>query len=74
MAIDYKDIPIEECARNADKLIRAGAVIFQKFTCENCGQRLTMTEPNTFFRYGTCDQCGHKTEIKKCGYAMMVWL
>jgi NAD-dependent SIR2 family protein deacetylase len=62
-----EDLPLTEAADMANALIEQGHTIFQKFTCEECGQRLTMDKPNTFYRTGSCDQCGHVTTIKYCG-------
>jgi hypothetical protein len=69
----YNDYPIEQCAEKAEQYIRNGARIYQKFTCEKCGQRLTMDEPNVFYETGDCDQCGHVTDIRKngCNYMMV---
>ena len=62
-----EDLPLVECAEMAAAMIEQGATIYQKFTCECCGQRLTMDVPNTFYRTGTCDKCGKTTTIKFCG-------
>lgn len=53
---------------SAAERIAAGATVFQKFTCGNCGNRLTMDVPNTFFMRGTCDKCGHETDIEAQGH------
>ena len=47
---------------------------FQKFTCEKCGNRLMMSEPNKFYRAGDCDKCHHVTDIEKrgCNYMMLM--
>jgi hypothetical protein len=66
-----KDFPFEEARAGADKWINDGFDVYQKFTCEKCGQRLTMDVPNAFFTSGDCDKCGHVTDIAKrgCNYA-----
>jgi len=69
--IDYKDLPVEEALLIADRLVAQGAIIFFKYTCENCGRRLMCSVPNTFFKRGRCEHCGHITEIKKCGFVIM---
>jgi hypothetical protein len=74
MAKDYGDLPFEEAYRRAKYWISQGCIIFQKFTCEKCGQRLTMEMPNVFYRAGSCDKCGHITQIDKCGFIVMVLL
>ena len=63
-----EDLPLNECAQLAEEFIAKGFMIFQKFTCEQCGSRLFMEEPNTFYKTGECDRCGHITEIKYCGF------
>ena len=62
------DYPIEECRVTADKAIENGYTIYQRFSCEQCGQRLTMDVPNVFFTSGGCDKCGHTTAITHCNY------
>jgi hypothetical protein len=68
-----KDYPLQECAEAAAKYIEHGGTVFQKFTCEKCGQRLRIDEPNKFFPSGSCDFCGHVTNIEKrgCNYALI---
>lgn len=68
----YHDLPVEEAARRAQKLIDTGYIVFFKFTCEKCGARLTFDRPNTIYEKGLCDQCGHITPIKKVGYTLMI--
>ena len=45
-----------------------GAKVFFKFTCENCGERVTFSEPNILYESGECCKCGHITEVKAGGY------
>lgn len=66
------DYPFYECAATAEKLIEKGAEIYQKFSCEKCGQRLTIEEPNRFYMTGDCDKCGHVTNIVERGCNYMV--
>lgn len=69
------DYPLEQCAAAADKLISEGkgkVEIFQKFTCEKCGARNTMSTPNVFYKSGKCEDCGHETDIVKAGCNYMV--
>lgn len=70
--IQYNDYPIEECVATADKYIAKGMFAYQKFTCDHCGSRQTMGEPNTFFTSGTCEACGKTTDLKKkgCNYLL----
>lgn len=67
----YHDLPIKEAVERAKLWIEKKFLVFQKFTCENCGNRLTIEEPNKFFEFGTCDKCGHTTKIEKCGFSIM---
>lgn len=69
----YNDYPIAECAKEADKIIAMGGKVYQKFTCEACGQRLTVDTPNVFYLTGSCDQCGHITDltVKGCNYLIV---
>lgn len=64
------DLPFYEAAAAAYTLKEKGITIYQKFTCDGCGQRLTVDVPNQFFKYGTCDKCPVTTNIeaKGCGY------
>lgn len=64
----YNDIPLEKAVEKASVWISKGFTVFQKFTCENCGNRLTIEEANKFFTSGSCDKCGHVTQIEKCGF------
>jgi hypothetical protein len=59
--------PFEEVLASANEVIERGGTVYQKFSCSNCGQRLTMDVPNTFYPEGNCDQCGHVTNIRETG-------
>jgi hypothetical protein len=63
----YRDYPLEEIGDACMEHIKNGATIYQKFTCADCGARLMMDIPNTLFTEGTCDKCGHTTNIRKTG-------
>jgi predicted RNA-binding Zn-ribbon protein involved in translation (DUF1610 family) len=67
-----EDFPFDEIAATMPKRIKAGYDFYQKFTCSACGQRLTMPEKNQLFEKGTCDKCGHITDIKAqgCNYLL----
>jgi hypothetical protein len=62
-----KDFPFYEIAAAVKKHAAAGDECYQKFTCAKCGQRLTMDIPNIIYETGTCDRCGHLTDIKSQG-------
>lgn len=68
--VDIKDYPLQECAEEADALIAAGGTIYQKWTCAHCGARQTMTEPNTLYTSGKCEECNEITQIKECNYLL----
>jgi hypothetical protein len=66
------DIPFDEAVILAQDLIAAGAVVFQKFTCENCDSRQTIDVPNTFYIRAQCEECNHVTDLKVNGCGHMV--
>jgi hypothetical protein len=60
-------------ADEVERAISLGATCFQKFTCEACLARETMTEPNVLYKTGRCDECGHVTDLeqKGCGFMLV---
>lgn len=64
------DKPVEEIARQADVQIQLGFTIWQKWTCQHCGSRQTMAEPNLLFRSGNCQECGKTSTIEVCGFML----
>jgi hypothetical protein len=66
------DRPFNECVKLAIPFIKRGATIYQKFTCQHCGARQTMTEPNKFFISGRCEECGGMTDIEARGCDFMM--
>lgn len=69
---EYINGPFYEVAEAAEKVAAAGGLTFQKFSCTKCSARLTMSEPNKFYKQGTCDQCGALTDIEADGCNFMV--
>jgi hypothetical protein len=66
--------PLETVAASAKTVADSGGWVYQKFTCEACGNRLTIDVKNTFYTKGSCDQCGHITDITKTGCNFLaVW-
>lgn len=61
------DFPWDQVIEDATKLIKMGVIVFQKFTCQHCGARQTMEEPNTFYAEGICEECKGVTNIKEKG-------
>lgn len=54
--------------RNAKGLAR----VYFNFTCRHCGQRCTLSEPNTLYESGECFKCGKETIIEKAGFMLML--
>jgi predicted RNA-binding Zn-ribbon protein involved in translation (DUF1610 family) len=68
------DHPLEEVVKEAERVASQGGQVYQKFTCANCGARLTIGEVNKFYTEGSCDQCGHVTNLREAGCNMLVIL
>lgn len=66
------DYPLQECADAAEKLIDKGWLVFQKWTCDKCGDRVTANTPNTFTTLGHHEACGFITDITKTGCNYMI--
>ena len=66
--------PLPAVQAKMDQWIAKGAECYQKFTCSQCGERLTMDVPNVLYTEGTCDKCGGLTNIEQdgCNF-MLVW-
>lgn len=72
--LTYSNYTIRECAEAVEPLIKSGKVtVYQKWTCEKCWSRQTMSEANKFFTSGTCENCGHVTDIERdgCNYLLI---
>lgn len=72
------DLPREELVKAAEKAlgpggIYEGATLCFKFTCEHCGERCILDEPNKLYEYGECCTCGKKTKIEYGGF-MVHWV
>lgn len=67
------DGPFYEIVDEVEMMVELGATCFQKFTCLACRARETMTEPNTFYKTGKCDECGYITnlEVEGCGFMLV---
>lgn len=65
---EIKDVPFNECHRQALDYINKGWDIWQKFTCNHCGARQTMEKPNLFYIAGKCEECGRISSINDCGF------
>ncbi len=67
-----KIYPFYEVASSAETVTTMGAIVHQQFLCAGCGVKQTMAEPNKFYMTGTCEECGHTTDIEKDGCNYMV--
>lgn len=76
MAIDMSknNFPFYDAVQKAAEWLQKGATFHQKFTCENCGSRQTMSTPNKMYTTGQCEECGHVTDITKWGCNFMLVL
>ena len=71
--VEYNDYPLSEILEAVNELrARGGVTCYQKFTCDKCGERQTIDEPDTFYAKGKCEECGHITDIEKKGCNYMV--
>lgn len=71
----YKELPRGELMEHANRtLIEFGdlAEVFFKYTCEGCGERCMLSEPNILYEKGECHKCGHVTPITKGGYTLVM--
>jgi formylmethanofuran dehydrogenase subunit E len=72
----HHDLPRKELLAAAEeamqKFIDQEPEIHFKFTCEECGERCMLSQKNMLYEKGECHKCGHETEIKKGGFALML--
>jgi hypothetical protein len=63
------DHPFYEVYENVNDILEKnpGAEVFFKFTCENCMTRQTFDIPNTLYKEGKCEECGHVTNLERRG-------
>lgn len=68
------DYPFYEICNSVQEQIILGHECYQKFTCAKCGNRLTIEIPNVMYASGSCDKCGHITNIEKqgCNYCLVM--
>ena len=68
------DLPRDELVRRAQEALDRypGAEVRFKFTCEECGERCMLAEPNTLHERGICSRCDHATEITEGGFALLL--
>lgn len=68
------DFPLDEIRTVAHKLIAEGATVIQKFSCDACEARQQVKEPDAFYPFYECANCGNVTDIQKrgCNYAVIL--
>jgi hypothetical protein len=70
------DHEFHQTFRNATTILErdSGATVYFKWTCENCLSRQTFDVPNTLYKLGECEECGHVTNIERrgCNYLLIV--
>lgn len=74
---EYEDFPLEELETEMRRLIdEEDATVFQKWTCDACGERVTASAPNQLTTHGRHDECpvqdGHITDLRVKGANYMV--
>jgi hypothetical protein len=67
-----KDLPRAELEALAAETLKQypGSQIFFKFTCQHCGERCTLSEPNRLYESGECFACGKETTINEGGFML----
>ncbi len=60
------DLEIVELMPMIDNLIEQGAVVFLKWSCPSCGERVTANEPNSYHRGGYRHE--EKKDGSPCGF------
>jgi hypothetical protein len=72
------DLPREELMAAADEALATAtersARVYFKFTCERCGARCMLSEPNVLYENGECCECGHVTKIERGGFTLEMTL
>lgn len=74
----YHNIPLEEAAKRADEWLHLypTAKVYQKWTCEKCGDRVTANNPNIFTTKGHHQKagCEYITDMTKtgCGFRLEI--
>lgn len=68
------DLPRVELCRRAQEVLEEWGPehtdIYFKFTCQWCGQRCTLEEPNQLYENGICFECGQETPIEFGGFTI----
>lgn len=66
------DLPRAELEKLAQKALEdhKGAEVHFKFTCQYCGERCTLDEPNRLYENGICFACEKETPIHFGGFSL----
>lgn len=70
----YNDLPKDELLLHANKTLEKmgpKAKIYFKYTCNKCGARANLSEPNVLYEQGECCVCGHVQNIVSGGYTLI---
>lgn len=51
-----------------------GSEVHFNFTCQHCGERCSLTDPNALYEEGECVTCGKKTMILFGGFSLRMKL
>lgn len=75
MKRNFHDLPRAELLQRAKRVMEdyppeSKPEIHFKFTCEKCGERCALEEPNILYEHGECFNCGHSTKIDKGGFML----
>jgi len=67
------DLPRAELFKAAEEALRRypAATVHFNFTCPACGERCTLERDNYLYEQGECHACGHVTEIRTGGFALV---
>lgn len=73
---EYNDYPLEQLVAQADELIAEGATVYQKWTCDACGERVMSNEANIFHTEMHHEDCvvdpGHLTKTPTGNYLVIM--
>jgi predicted SprT family Zn-dependent metalloprotease len=71
----HNDLSRKELMIAADKALAtmgSRAKVHFKYTCQKCGERVMLQEPNTLYENGECYKCGHVQPITQGGFALVM--
>ena len=68
------DFSLTELAESAEEVIQQGGVVYFKWTCRGCGERVMSSTPNTFHTSMLHEDCGYTTNTEETGGNYLVML